>query len=37
MQEYNRKRIHKSIYDLSPYEYRAALKAGSITPIEVKV
>lgn len=37
IQEYNQKRIHGSIYDLSPYEYRAALKAGSVKPIEVKV
>jgi len=37
IQEYNQNRIHGSIYDLSPYEYRAALKAGSVKPIEVKV
>lgn len=34
---YNRQRIHGSIYDLSPYEYRDAIKAGTIKPIEFKV
>jgi putative transposase len=37
IQNYNQRRLHGSIYDLSPYEYRAALKAGTIKPVEIKV
>ncbi len=34
---YNRKRIHGSIYDLSPYEYMNAIAQGIVKPKEIKV
>ncbi len=37
IQDYNRIRIHGSIYDLSPYEYMEAVKQGMVKPKEIKV
>lgn len=37
IQDYNRIRIHGSIYDLSPYEYMQAIKQGTVEPKEIKV
>jgi putative transposase len=37
IQDYNRIRIHGSIYDLSPYEYMEAVKQGTVKPKQVKV
>ncbi|WP_415841421.1 transposase, partial [Paenibacillus alkaliterrae] len=37
IQDYNRIRIHGSIYDLSPYEYMEAVKQGVVKPKQVKV
>lgn len=34
---YNRRRIHGSLYDLSPYEYIEAVKNGAVKPKEIKV
>jgi putative transposase len=34
---YNAKRIHGSIYDLSPYEYIDAVKSGFVKPKQIKV
>nr|WP_233168339.1 IS3 family transposase [Paenibacillus roseus] len=34
---YNRHRIHGSIYDMSPYEYREAIQQGSVKPKIIKV
>ncbi|WP_246062134.1 MULTISPECIES: IS3 family transposase [Paenibacillus] len=34
---YNRKRIHGSIYDMSPYEYSEAIQQGSVKPKVIKV
>jgi putative transposase len=34
---YNHNRIHGSIYDLSPYEYMAAVELGTLKPKEIKV
>lgn len=34
---YNRERIHGSIYDMSPYEYRAAIQDGTVEPKVCKV
>lgn len=35
--DYNHLRIHGSIYDLSPYEYRDAINKGLVVPKTVKV
>ncbi|MBW7453875.1 IS3 family transposase [Paenibacillus sepulcri] len=37
IQDYNRIRIHGSIYDLSPYEYMQAVKQGTVAPKQIKV
>lgn len=37
IQDYNQKRIHGSIYDLSPYEYIDALKKNLLKPKPIKV
>ncbi|MEI7025908.1 integrase core domain-containing protein [Paenibacillus sp. y28] len=37
IQDYNRIRIHGSIYDLSPYEYMDAIKQGTIKAKTIKV
>lgn len=37
IREYNQIRIHGSIYDLSPYEYRDALKENLVEPKHIKV
>ncbi|WP_330164576.1 IS3 family transposase [Paenibacillus validus] len=37
IQDYNRIRIHGSIYDLSPYEYMEAVKQRTVTPKQIKV
>ncbi|WP_424765959.1 transposase [Paenibacillus sp. sgz302251] len=37
IQDYNRIRIHSSIYDLSPYEYMEAVMDGTVKPKQVKV
>jgi putative transposase len=37
IQDYNRIRIHGSIYDLSPYEYMDAVKHGIVKPKQIKV
>jgi len=37
IQDYNRVRIHGSIYDLSPYEYIEAIKQGIVEPKQIKV
>ncbi|TDF89436.1 hypothetical protein E1757_34770 [Paenibacillus piri] len=37
IQDYNRIRIHGSIYDFSPYEYMEAIKQGIVTPKQIKV
>lgn len=37
IQDYNRIRIHGSIYDLSPYEYMEAVKQGAVEPKQIKV
>lgn len=37
IQDYNRIRIHGSIYDLSPYEYMEAVKQGIVKPKQIKV
>lgn len=34
---YNHKRIHGSLYDLSPYEYRDAIQQGAVEPKVIKV
>ena len=34
---YNHKRIHGSLYDLSPYEYRDAIQQGTVAPKVIKV
>ncbi|GIP61442.1 MULTISPECIES: IS3 family transposase [Paenibacillus] len=34
---YNRNRIHGSIYDMSPYEYMEAIRHGNVIPKEIKV
>lgn len=34
---YNRNRIHGSIYDMSPYEYMEAVSLGIVKPKEIKV
>lgn len=34
---YNHKRIHGSLYDMSPYEYRAAIQDGTVNPKAIKV
>lgn len=34
---YNHRRIHGSIYDLSPYDYREAIQQGLIKPKDLKV
>lgn len=33
----NRRRIHGSLYDLSPYEYIEAVRNGTVKPKEIKV
>lgn len=35
--DYNRIRLHGSIYDFSPYEYMKAVKDGTVKPKQVKV
>lgn len=37
MKFYNNRRIHGSLYDLSPNEYREAVRAGKINPLVVKL
>ncbi|MGC6583618.1 IS3 family transposase [Paenibacillus sp. Dod16] len=37
IQDYNRIRIHGSIYDLSPYEYMEAVKQGTVKAKQIKV
>ncbi|WP_241675057.1 DDE-type integrase/transposase/recombinase [Paenibacillus luteus] len=37
IQDYNRIRLHGSIYDFSPYEYMEAVKNGTVQPKQVKV
>jgi len=37
IRDYNQIRIHGSIYDLSPYEYRDALKENRVKPKSIKV
>lgn len=37
IQDYNRIRIHGSIYDFSPYEYMEAIKQGTVKPKQIKV
>ncbi|MBO2943758.1 integrase core domain-containing protein [Paenibacillus sp. F411] len=34
---YNHKRIHGSLHDLSPYEYRDAIQQGMVEPKVIKV
>ncbi|MGN7453877.1 IS3 family transposase [Paenibacillus pasadenensis] len=34
---YNRHRMHGSLYDLSPYEYRKAIGEGVVEPKVIKV
>ncbi len=37
IRDYNHSRIHGSIYDLSPYDYIAAVHQGSVKPKQIKV
>lgn len=37
IRHYNQQRIHGSLYDLSPYEYIAAVKQGRVLAKEVRV
>jgi putative transposase len=37
IQRYNQRRIHGSLYDLSPYDYMKAVQDGTVAPKEIKV